>query len=323
MIHRDYSGTAQTQIRVYPNKLVIMNQGMLPARVPASDLKISHLSVPGNTLLAEIFYNAGFIEALGYGTIRIKDYCLTQGLPEPDFEESAGAVKVTLYKNMLSEEYLKKLELNKRQRKTLALLDKSDSITNKTYRDTHRVSERTAFRDLNALVSYGILFIPGISAKPVTYCIRTKCEPQSNIRHISGKIDKNNESFSKMREIRTEQKSDNVLLGSCQDMPGQSDKLLDHTAELCCVHDTGHDKTTFAYFSYRLLSVMKGEMSRSEIMTILHLNHRETFYNSYLKPSLENGLIEMTIPGIPRSKKQKYRLTHKGSGLRKKLKAEK
>ena len=34
---------------------------------------------------------------------------------------------------------------------------------------------------------------------------------------------------------------------------------------------------------------------------------------SVLKPLLDSGLLEMTIPDKPRSSKQRYRLTEKGS----------
>ncbi len=351
LIHRDYSGTAQTQIRVYPNKLVIMNQGMLPARVPASDLKISHLSVPGNTLLAETFYNAGFIEAWGYGTIKIKDHCLALGLPEPDFEESAGAVKVTLYKNMLSEEYLRKLNLNKRQKKTLALLDKSDSIKSKTYGNIHGISEKTALRDLNALVSYGVLYISDISVKPIKYCLRTRCEPVKKILQKPDKIAINTQIPSKIHETKAEQKIDDVLQGSGQDMPVQADKLLDHPAELCSAHDTGqvtdqvtgqvtghdtdhvtpqvplminpHDKMRFSDLQNRLIKIFDKEMSRVELMEVLTLNDRKYFRSHCLEPLINANLIERTLPGNPRSKNQKYRLTTQGQRLQKKLKAEK
>ena len=90
LIHRDYSGTSQIQIRVYPDKLMIMNEGKLPPEVPVEKLKTNHLSRPRNTLLAEIFYYAGFIESWGYGTIKIVDNCIKQGLPEPDFVEENG-----------------------------------------------------------------------------------------------------------------------------------------------------------------------------------------------------------------------------------------
>jgi ATP-dependent DNA helicase RecG len=62
----------------------------------------------------------------------------------------------------------------------------------------------------------------------------------------------------------------------------------------------------------KLLEVLYEEMSRGEIQSKLGLAHRDNFSNSYLKPALDAGLIEMTIPDKPRSSKQKYRLTQKG-----------
>jgi ATP-dependent DNA helicase RecG len=53
-------------------------------------------------------------------------------------------------------------------------------------------------------------------------------------------------------------------------------------------------------------------MSRGEIQGKLGLAHRDNFSNSYLKPALDAGLIEMTIPDKPHSSKQKYRLTQNG-----------
>lgn len=49
-----------------------------------------------------------------------------------------------------------------------------------------------------------------------------------------------------------------------------------------------------------------------EIQKLLGLRHRETFQNNYLKPLLDNGWLERTIPDKPRSRLQKYRLTEKG-----------
>ncbi len=62
----------------------------------------------------------------------------------------------------------------------------------------------------------------------------------------------------------------------------------------------------------RLLSVLTGEMKRSDIQKILQLKHDEHFREAYLQPALLAGLIEMTIPDKPRSSKQRYRLTEKG-----------
>ncbi len=62
----------------------------------------------------------------------------------------------------------------------------------------------------------------------------------------------------------------------------------------------------------RLLSVLDGEMKRSEMQWLLGLRHEDSFRAIYLVPSFKAGLVEMTIPDKPNSRFQKYRLTKKG-----------
>jgi hypothetical protein len=50
----------------------------------------------------------------------------------------------------------------------------------------------------------------------------------------------------------------------------------------------------------------------SVIRALLGLRHRETFTDNYLRPLLEKGWLEPTIPDKPRSRLQKYRLTENG-----------
>ena len=50
-----------------------------------------------------------------------------------------------------------------------------------------------------------------------------------------------------------------------------------------------------------------GEHSALELMGKLGLSHRPTFRQNYLRPALEAGLIERTIPNKPTSRLQKYR----------------
>ena len=61
-----------------------------------------------------------------------------------------------------------------------------------------------------------------------------------------------------------------------------------------------------------MLSIIKGEMARSEIMVKLGLKDEKHFREHYQQVCIELGLIEMTVPDKPRSPKQKYRLTRKG-----------
>jgi ATP-dependent DNA helicase RecG len=62
----------------------------------------------------------------------------------------------------------------------------------------------------------------------------------------------------------------------------------------------------------RLLCALNGEMSRQELINALGMTHREHFRNAYLKPALDAGVIEMTLPDKPRSNKQRYRRTAHG-----------
>jgi predicted transcriptional regulator len=65
----------------------------------------------------------------------------------------------------------------------------------------------------------------------------------------------------------------------------------------------------------RLLEVLIGDMSRAELMSALALKDRMHFANDYLRPALEEDLIQYTIPDKPNSRLQQYRLTEKGRAV--------
>ncbi|HMS17462.1 MAG TPA: Fic family protein, partial [Planctomycetota bacterium] len=61
-----------------------------------------------------------------------------------------------------------------------------------------------------------------------------------------------------------------------------------------------------------LLSAIQGDMERERLQFALGLSDRKSFRERYLKPAMDHGLIEMTIPDKPSSRLQRYRLTEKG-----------
>jgi len=171
VIHRDYLGTSSIQIRVYDDRLVIMNEGKLPPEVPVEKLKEEHVSKPRNPLLARVFYLAGLIEAWGRGTIKIVESCKQNGLPEPDFIEEHGVMKVIFYKDIYNEGYLRKMGLNERQIRAVMYVKERGKITNREYREINKVSNKTAYLELIDLVKKDVLFSKK-SGKATVYMLR-------------------------------------------------------------------------------------------------------------------------------------------------------
>lgn len=56
-------------------------------------------------------------------------------------------------------------------------------------------------------------------------------------------------------------------------------------------------------------------LARNALQSQLSLKDRESFRERYLKPALDIGLIEMTLPDKPNSRLQQYRLTDQGRKL--------
>ena len=64
-----------------------------------------------------------------------------------------------------------------------------------------------------------------------------------------------------------------------------------------------------------VLAAARNPATRTELQKSARLLDREHFVNTCLKPLIEAGFLEMTIPDKPRSSKQKYRLTAKGQAV--------
>ena len=83
LVHRDYAVPAPIQIRVYDDRLVMVNSAVLPDGWTQDTLLEPHPSHPLNPDIANTFFRAGEIEAWGRGVQRIFDACRKAGTPEP------------------------------------------------------------------------------------------------------------------------------------------------------------------------------------------------------------------------------------------------
>jgi hypothetical protein len=63
-----------------------------------------------------------------------------------------------------------------------------------------------------------------------------------------------------------------------------------------------------------ILQAAQTQRSREELMAAAGLKNREHFRKSYLAPLIAAGWLEMTVPGKPQSRLQRYRAT--AAGLR-------
>ncbi len=62
----------------------------------------------------------------------------------------------------------------------------------------------------------------------------------------------------------------------------------------------------------RVASVLTQALSRQELQEAVGLTVPEHFRKAYLRPALDSGLVEMTLPDTPTSPSQRYRLTTQG-----------
>jgi ATP-dependent DNA helicase RecG len=178
--HRDYSSPAQTQIKIFDNRLVVWNPGGLPIGMTIDKLMDpNHSSIPRNKLIAMLFYDVGLIENYGSGIKKILKECDRLGFPAPEFEETQGGFQVIFRKDIYNEEYLTEIGLNMRQVKAIIYVKKNSQITNREYQKIGNTSERTALRDLNNLCQRGLLKRIGKTGRDISYVL-TRHEPAIN-----------------------------------------------------------------------------------------------------------------------------------------------
>ena len=157
LLHRDYTALSAIQVRVYADKVVIMNSGGLPERLTIADLAAPHASLPRNPRLATAAYQMGMIESWGTGTLRIAEALKQAELPLPDFVSTPAGFVITLWRSRYSESGLRQAGLSDRQIQAVRSVQKQGEITNRDYRQAFALSDEAARQELNLLVEKKIL----------------------------------------------------------------------------------------------------------------------------------------------------------------------
>lgn len=174
MIHREYASTMAISLRVYDPSISIWNDGELE-KLNIEDLSREHDSFQRNPLLADIFYRAGYIESWGRGTLTIIEETIKSGLSTPVFRTRQGGLEVIFSRNPLRslDSTFKTItqKLSPRQQKAIEYLKQNSEINNTIYQELNNISKPTATRDLQHLVSIGLIKKTGTSGGSIKYIL--------------------------------------------------------------------------------------------------------------------------------------------------------
>ncbi|HPN68007.1 MAG TPA: ATP-binding protein [Saprospiraceae bacterium] len=168
--HKDYSGGAPIQIKVYKDRILIWNDGQLPDNWTVSNLLKKHASKPYNPDIANTLFRSGYIESWGRGIEKMMNYCLEAGIPAPKYSFEASDFLVEFRRDIYNEEFLTNLGLNERQIKAVLYTKEKGKISNSDYQEINRVSKRTATNELTKLVDlFKVLVKSGTMGAGVYY----------------------------------------------------------------------------------------------------------------------------------------------------------
>ena len=159
--HRDYASPAAVQIYVFADRVEVWNPGELPPSLTPESLRQRHSSVPRNPFIAEMLFLARYIEKVGTGTLDMIAGCLRAELPEPEFFQDGDQFVQRLWREWLTADVLARLDLNPRQNTAVALIRQQRHISTGEYQKKTGASRATAKRDLEDLVSKGLLVTVG------------------------------------------------------------------------------------------------------------------------------------------------------------------
>ena len=130
--------------------------------------------MPHNPLIAEPLFLTRYIEHAGTGTLDMIALCGDAKLPAPEFRHDDGQFVVTLWRDAITPQALAGIELNDRQRKAVTYVKTHARITNAEYRALTGAIKKTASRDLDDLVSKGLLARIGTTGRGTVYTLASK-----------------------------------------------------------------------------------------------------------------------------------------------------
>ena len=134
LVHRPYTQRGDIFLNLHPDRLEVVNPGLLPLGVTPSN--ILHTTVRRNDHMARLFHDLKLMEREGSGFDKIYEVLLSQGRPAPELIEEHDRVQVTVRRRILRPEVIdfiakadETYQLTQRERIVLGLLAQHDALT--------------------------------------------------------------------------------------------------------------------------------------------------------------------------------------------------
>ncbi|MDD5033622.1 MAG: ATP-binding protein [Methylococcaceae bacterium] len=134
LVHRPYTQRGDIFLNLHPDRLEIVNPGLLPLGVTPQN--VLHTTVRRNEHLARLFHDLELMEREGSGFDKIFEVLLSQGRPAPELIELHDRVQVTVRRRIPKPEVIdfiakadQTYQLTQRERIALGLLAQHDALT--------------------------------------------------------------------------------------------------------------------------------------------------------------------------------------------------
>lgn len=148
--HRNYLVSSNIKIEMYNNRIEIISPGGLPNGLTKENYLHDNLSIPRNSIIAQVFYILGIIEKFGTGIRRMNDAYFGYD------KKPAFVIKDTFIKVILPNVLFNDIDNNEETR-VLNFLDIKVEITRQDVESLLKVNKTKAVELLNKLITAGLV----------------------------------------------------------------------------------------------------------------------------------------------------------------------
>jgi ATP-dependent DNA helicase RecG len=168
IIHRDFLINSTIRVLMYNDRIEITSPGKLPYGVTVDNYLNGEVSVPRNSIVAEVFHRLGIIEKLATGILRIKNE-YKEFAETPSFSIKDNLIKIVLPKVR----YVDSLKQHSAGESILVLLKYNGSMSRSNLEAATGLGKTRLIEVLNNLIENGKIERTGKS-RGVKYGLKGK-----------------------------------------------------------------------------------------------------------------------------------------------------